>query len=68
MLNVLIISDEAKEIYALFKSSSLDLHTEDSKLKGNSFKNGSADLDGYDVAFLDLDIEGWQERLLELRQ
>lgn len=67
MLNVLIISDEAKEIYALFKSSSFDLYAEDLKLKGNSLNNDS-NLNKYDIAFLDLDAEDWQKRLLELRQ
>ncbi|MDH5201677.1 MAG: sigma-54 dependent transcriptional regulator [Nitrospirota bacterium] len=68
MLNVLIVSDEAKEIYTLFKSNSFDLHAEDLKLKGNSLRNNSTELNGYDIAFLDLDTEGWQTRLLELRQ
>lgn len=68
MLSVLIVSDEAKEIYMSFKSNSFDLHAEDSRLKGNLCKNDSADLDKYDIAFLDLDSEGWQKRLLELRQ
>lgn len=68
MLNVLIISDEAKNIYALFKSSNLDLHAEDSHMKSNALKNDSVDLHRYDIAFLDLEIEGWQQKLLELRQ
>jgi DNA-binding NtrC family response regulator len=67
MLNVLIISDEAKELYALFKSVGLTLSKQDSKPKG-SLETGSVNVGKYDIAFLDLDTAGWQQRLLELRQ
>ncbi|MBM4136213.1 MAG: hypothetical protein FJ241_05195, partial [Nitrospira sp.] len=66
MLNVLIISDEAKELYELFVS--VRFTQQDSRQKGNSFGSGSVHLDRYDIAFLDLDTKGWQQRLLELRQ
>lgn len=68
MLNVLIISDEANELYVLFKSVRFTVSKQDSKPKGSSSETGSVNLGKYDIAFLDLDTEGWQQRLLELRQ
>lgn len=66
MLNLLIISDEAKELYTLFRSVRFTQH--DSKQKGNSLESKSVNLGKYDLAFLDLDTQNWQHRLLELRQ
>ncbi|MDI6889808.1 MAG: sigma-54 dependent transcriptional regulator [Thermodesulfovibrionales bacterium] len=57
MLKVLVISDEAEKRSPLFESSKFGFYTQDSKQEGNL----------YDIALLDLDIEGWQGRLLELR-
>ncbi len=68
MLNVLIISDEAEELYTLFKSVRLTLKKHDSEQKGSPLEMASVDLKKYDIAFLDLDTRGWQQRLLELRQ
>ncbi|MEW6052615.1 MAG: sigma-54 dependent transcriptional regulator [Nitrospirota bacterium] len=67
MLNALIISNEKKEIYSLFKSGSIDLHAEDAGQKGNLLDKEPG-FNGYDIAFLDLDVEGWQKKLLDLRQ
>lgn len=67
MLNVLVVSDEAKAIYALFKSSSFSLHTQDSKQIDNSIEKDFEELNRYDIAFLDLAIRDWQQKLLELR-
>lgn len=64
MRNILIISDESKEICSLFKSVKI---TQDSKQKGISFGTDPINPYKYDIAFLDLDIENWQKRLLELR-
>ena len=66
MLNILIISDEAKEIYSLFKSNGLDIDARGPV--NNSSVTETSTLDNYDIAFLDLDTENWQQRLLELRQ
>jgi DNA-binding NtrC family response regulator len=66
MLNLLIISDEAKELYTLFRSVRFARH--DSKQKGNSLESKTVNLGKYDLAFLDLDTQNWQHRLLELRQ
>jgi DNA-binding NtrC family response regulator len=64
MLNILIISDEAKELYALFKSSG--------SVQGAGKEAGSVGSDGaeddiHDIAFLDLDTDNWQDRLLDVR-
>jgi len=67
MLNVLVVSDEAKAIYALFRSSSFSLHTQDSKQIDNSIGRDFEELNKYDIAFLDLAISDWQQKLLELR-
>lgn len=67
MPNVLIISDEAEELYALFRSVRFTLKKQDSEKKGNS-QETSVSLGKYDIAFLDLNTRGWQQRLLELRQ
>lgn len=70
MFNILVISDEAKEIYSLFKSGGYTNDDPGHRRADNSAGNGSAGLNagGYDMAFLDLDIKGWQEKLFELRQ
>jgi DNA-binding NtrC family response regulator len=66
MLNILIISDEARELYALFKAAGF---TPDAPgLKKYTSPDSSARDDGpYDIAFLDLDTENWQERMLDVR-
>lgn len=67
MLNVLVISDEAEAIYGLFKSSGSALHTQGSKQLGDSPDGEWEELNKYDIAFLDLAIKDWQQKLLELR-
>jgi DNA-binding NtrC family response regulator len=66
MLNILIISDEAKEIYALFKSAGFSPDTEDMNKKPLSELESTTDA-RHDIAFLDLDTDNWQERLLDIR-
>ncbi len=68
MLNVLILSDEAKELYTLFKSVRFTINKKEQRAKASSLISGSVNLNRYDLAFLDLDIENWQQRILELRQ
>ncbi len=65
MLNILVISDEAKEIYALFRSAGFtpDLQGQKSGLPG---AEGVGD-ETHDIAFLDLDTRQWQDRLLDIR-
>ncbi|HEX8948459.1 MAG TPA: sigma 54-interacting transcriptional regulator [Dissulfurispiraceae bacterium] len=65
MLNVLIISADAKEIYSLFRASGFSFHAQEAQ-QGEGLPEGCSAR--YDLAFVDLDNEGWQERLLELRQ
>jgi DNA-binding NtrC family response regulator len=68
MRNVLIISDESKEISALFKSVKVPINKKDLKQKGISVGTDSVNPLKYDIAFLDLDMENWQKRLIDLRQ
>jgi DNA-binding NtrC family response regulator len=68
MFNILIISDEAKDIYSLLKSGGFVPDTQDSKQRSNDPGSSRISHYKYDIAFLDLDLEGWQQRLLELRQ
>ncbi len=65
MRNILIIS-ESKEILTLFKSGKVT--NRDSKQEKISLGTDPTNPYKYDMAFLDLDIENWQKRLLELRQ
>ncbi len=58
MLNVLIISEDAARICSSYRSSGFVLSPEATR----------AGLEGYDIAFLDLDAPGWQQRLVDLRQ
>jgi DNA-binding NtrC family response regulator len=67
MFNILIISDEAKNIYSLFKAGGFSPDTQDLKQRVND-EGGRPRHNKYDIAFLDLDLEGWDQRLLELRQ
>jgi len=60
MLNILVISDDARKIYAMLRSRGFIPQKEHPKQKGDSYT--------YDMALLDLDSEGWQQKLIELRQ
>ncbi len=67
MLNILIISDEAKNIYALFKSAGFAPDMQDSKAEPAESGPGPSANEGYDIAFLDLDTESWEQRILDVR-
>lgn len=67
MLNILIISDRAKDFYALFKSAGFVLDTFDVSKNPASSESDYLAADQYDIAFLDLDTENWQERLIHVR-
>jgi len=56
MLNILIISDEAKNIYALFKAGGFTSDTQDLTQRANDAENSLANNDKYDIALLDLDL------------
>jgi DNA-binding NtrC family response regulator len=68
MINVIVISDDEKKISPLFKSSGISFHIQGSMQKKRSPIPDSHDLSHYAIAFLDLDVDDWQETLLELRQ
>src|SRR5512143_670529 len=67
MLNILIISDESKELYSLFRSTGFSPDIQD--LSNDAVQHGTeaADDAAYDIVFIDLDTANWQERLLEIR-
>ena len=67
MLNILIISDEAKGIATLFRSTGFSPDTEGSRPAGAMPQGGDETGVPYDIAFLDLDADNWQERLLDTR-
>lgn len=62
--SVLIISDEAEKLYEIFDSVGITLRKTKNKSKSSSISSFS----NYDIAFLDIDSEGWEKRLLELKQ
>jgi DNA-binding NtrC family response regulator len=64
MRNILVISDEAKEIAVLFKPK----NKKDPKQKGISVGIDTVNPLKYDIVFLDLDMNGWQKKLLDFRQ
>ncbi len=68
MLNILIISDEAKHIASLFKATGFSPDTE-SPVRPHIERDPAAPsaAEGYDIALLDLDTQKWQERLLDVR-
>jgi DNA-binding NtrC family response regulator len=67
MLNILIISDEAKNIASLFKATGFSSDTQNPSRPGSASEPASPGAEGYDIAFLDLDTENWQQRLLDVR-
>jgi len=67
MLNILIISDESKNIASLFKSTGFSPDTRSLNRGSDAPAAASAGTEGYDIALLDLDTENWRQRLLDLR-
>jgi DNA-binding NtrC family response regulator len=68
MLNILIISDESKNIAALFKSTGFTPDAQNTNRSSDASGKVPDSMQGYDIALLDLDTENWQQRLLEVRQ
>src|SRR5450759_444813 len=67
MLNIIIISDEAKNIASLFKAAGFSSDTKNPSRPNSASEPASPRVEGYDIAFLDLDTENWQQRLLDVR-
>jgi len=65
MLNILVISDEAQKITELCRSSGVTL---DAGKPLSTVWAEQSPASMYDLCFLDLDIPGWQQRLVELRR
>ena len=68
MRNVLILSNESKETAALFKSVRFPGDRHDAKHGGVSVGTDPINPLKYDIAFIDLDVENWQQRILDMRQ
>lgn len=66
MLNILIISDESEEAYEVLKSSGFFSETPPANEFDPLFE-GTIKHKSYDIALLDIDNEGWEEKLLFLR-
>jgi DNA-binding NtrC family response regulator len=67
MLNILIISDEAKNIASLFKAAGFSSDAQNPSKPNSASETASPNVEGYDIAFLDLDTENWQQRLFDVR-
>lgn len=67
MLNILIISDEAKNIASLFKAAGFSSDAQNPSKSNSASETAPPNVEGYDIAFLDLDTENWQQRLLDVR-
>ncbi len=67
MLNILIISDEARGLYALFRAAGFTPDASVGKKNPVTADLNSDAEEPYDIAFLDLDADQWQERLLDVR-
>lgn len=67
MLNILIISDEAKNIASLFKAAGFSSDAQNPSKQNSASESTPPKAEAYDIAFLDLDTENWQQRLLEAR-
>jgi len=64
MLNILVISPEAGKIYSLFKAGGFSPDGIFGKGTRESFGSEA----NYDLAFLDIEVENWRERIAEVRQ
>lgn len=61
--SVLVISEEPKKIYEIFDSIGITIK------RSTDYKNKkSHNIAVYDITFLDVDAEGWEKRLVELKQ
>src|SRR4030042_3484132 len=67
MRGILVISDEAKKVQDLLRSVKIFSVKRGVKQRDVSIGTDSANTSQYDIAFLDLDTEDWQKRLLDLR-
>jgi DNA-binding NtrC family response regulator len=68
MRNILIVSDESKELAPLFKSVNISANKSYQKQKDISVGTDPVNPLKYDIAFLDLEVENWQKILFDLRQ
>jgi DNA-binding NtrC family response regulator len=68
MVNIFVVSNNPKQLYAPFKGSGVMPDTHDPGKNAIGYAAHEGNLEKYDLAFLDLDIPDWQQHLQELRQ
>jgi DNA-binding NtrC family response regulator len=66
MLNILVISDEAKSLASLFRTAGYTPDMQGMQPLAVGREDSDA-AENYDIAFLDIDAEQWQDRLLDAR-
>lgn len=67
MRGILVISGESKKVEDLLRSVKFFSIKRRAKQKDVSISTDPANTSKYDIAFLDLDTEDWQKRILDLR-
>jgi len=68
MRNILVVTDESREVAELFKSLKSAINRLRLKQRNISISTDSVNPLKYDIALLDLDSKTWQKKLLELRR
>lgn len=68
MRNILVVTDESREVAELFKSLKSAINRLRLKQRNISISTDSVNPLKYDIALLDLDSQAWQKKLLELRR
>ncbi|MDQ7787243.1 MAG: sigma-54 dependent transcriptional regulator [Thermodesulfovibrionales bacterium] len=68
MRNILVVTDESREVADLFQSLKSAINRLKLKQRNISISTDSVNPLKYDIALLDLDSRAWQKKLLELRR
>ncbi len=68
MLNILIISEEPREVVSLLRTNGYMVDVMDPGQRDALANPKTSNLQRYDAVLLDLDSEGWQQQLVALRQ
>ena len=67
MLNILIISDDARNLASLVKTAGFSSDSQSPSRSAGASDDSASGGQQYDLAFLDLDAQNWQQRLLSAR-
>ncbi len=68
MRNILVVTDESREVADLFKALKSAINRLKLKQRNISISTDSVNPLKYDIALLDLDSKAWQKKLFELRR